>query len=298
MGLLYDWLRGLVESTHSRRNLGCWGVISIQCIESCPTHRLDFAISNSTKLTQRTFDFLRRIFAKTGILLGLEIVPKEYFIPFEVKDKEKLIVKCLPFTGIGKAGLIDNLLATEYIRKNSLAGDIVEAGIHMGGSIGLFALASDSGLSRKFWCYDTFLGMPEPSLNDSKEALDLFVKRSRGDGYSDWCDTSLEKVKENLETMGAPTEKFRFVVGKVEETLIEEANLPKSIAILRLDTDWYESTRIELEQLFPLVVAGGIVIIDDYGKWAGSRAAVDEYFSDKVKPFMYPSGPRRIFVKS
>jgi hypothetical protein len=98
--------------------------------------------------------------------------------------------------------------------------------------------------------------------------------------------------------MGAPVEKFKFIVGKVEETLIDEVNLPESIAILRLDTDWYESTRIELEQLFPLVVAGGIVIIDDYGKWAGSRAAVDEYFSDKAKPFMYPSGPRRIFVKS
>jgi hypothetical protein len=249
-------------------------------------------------MVQYALNFLRRIVIKSGILLGLEIVPKEYLIPFEIGDREKLLVHCLPFTGIGKAGLIDNLLATDYVQKNSLSGDIVEAGIHMGGSIGLFALASDSGLSRKFWCYDTFLGMPEPSFKNSKEALDLFAKRSRGDGYSDWCDTSLEKVKENLKVMGAPVDKFRFIVGKVEETLIEDANLPQSIAILRLDTDWYESTRIELQRLFPPVTTRGIVIIDDYGKWDGSRAAVDEYFSDKAKPFMYPSGPRRIFVKT
>lgn len=193
--------------------------------------------------------------------------------------------------------MIDNLLAAEYVQKNSIDGDIVEAGIHMGGSIGLFALASDLGSTREFWCYDTFSGMPEPSLNDSKEALDLFLKRSKGDGYSNWCDTSLEKVRGNLKRMGAPIEKFNFIVGKVEDTLTEDTNLPKSIAILRLDTDWYESTKIELERLFPLVVSGGVVIIDDYGKWAGSRAAVDEYFCNRAKPFMYPSGPRRIFVK-
>jgi hypothetical protein len=68
-----------------------------------------------------------------------------------------------------------------------------------------------------------------------------------------------------------------LIAGKVEETLPEHA--PESIALLRLDTDWYESTRHELEHLFPRVVAGGVLLLDDYGHWKGSRKAVDEYFA-------------------
>ena len=100
----------------------------------------------------------------------------------------------------------------------------------------------------------------------------------------------------NLVHLDAPISRFRFIQGKVEETLRNDQNLPLSIAILRLDTDWYQSTRIELERLLPRVVEGGIVIIDDYGKWSGSRKAVDEYFADKNLPFMSHSGARRIFV--
>ena len=67
----------------------------------------------------------------------------------------------------------------------------------------------------------------------------------------------------------------------MEKTLKIKKNLPKKISILRLDTDWYASTRVELDILFPLLQKNGILIIDDYGAWSGSKKAVDSYFSKK-----------------
>ncbi len=83
-----------------------------------------------------------------------------------------------------------------------------------------------------------------------------------------------------MASTGYPEERLHFVKGKVEETI--PGDLPGKIALLRLDTDWYESTRHELEHLWPLLVPGGVLIIDDYGHWAGARRAVDEFFADRV----------------
>jgi hypothetical protein len=78
---------------------------------------------------------------------------------------------------------------------------------------------------------------------------------------------------------GYDAARLRFVKGKVEDTVPAQA--PARIAILRLDTDWYESTRHELEHLDPRLSPGGVLIIDDYGHWAGCRQAVDEYFASR-----------------
>ena len=78
----------------------------------------------------------------------------------------------------------------------------------------------------------------------------------------------------------------KLIQGDVAETLLESKNLPEKIAILRLDTDWYESTRIELERLYPLLEPGGVLIIDDYGHFDGARKAVDEYFKAE-RPWMH-----------
>lgn len=240
---------------------------------------------------------IHRVHVKVGLYLGYESVSRDFFIPVEIYEKVPILNRCLPFTGIGKGGLIDNLLAAHYVELNDIKGDIVEAGVHMGGSIATLSLSLTSGANRKFWCYDTFSGMPEPGQFDSAHARNIFSQHARDDGSSNWCETSLEVVKENLVSLRTPFEKFEFVVGKVEETLKIKSNLPTQIAILRLDTDWYESTKIELEVLFPLVSTGGVVIIDDYGKWSGSKKAVDEYFIDKFRPFMFASAHRRIFIK-
>jgi hypothetical protein len=78
--------------------------------------------------------------------------------------------------------------------------------------------------------------------------------------------------------VGYPEERIHFVPGRVEETLPQ--NAPKDIALLRLDTDWYASTKHELQHLYPRLVPGGVLIVDDYGYWQGARQAVDEYLSE------------------
>ena len=86
----------------------------------------------------------------------------------------------------------------------------------------------------------------------------------------------LHEVKQAMMLTRYPWEKLIFVPGRVEVTLPDQA--PEQIALLRLDTDWYESTYHELEHLYPRLADGGILIVDDYGHWQGARQAVDDYF--------------------
>ena len=86
----------------------------------------------------------------------------------------------------------------------------------------------------------------------------------------------LEEVQNNLKVLGIDETDLHFIKGKVEETIPDEAPV-EPISLLRLDTDWYKSTKHELKHLFPKLVSGGVLIIDDYGDWSGVRQAVDEY---------------------
>jgi O-methyltransferase len=72
-----------------------------------------------------------------------------------------------------------------------------------------------------------------------------------------------------------PTDLVHFVPGRVEDTLPDQA--PDRISVLRLDTDWYESTWCELVHLYPRLSPGGVLILDDYLWWHGVREAVDRY---------------------
>ena len=93
---------------------------------------------------------------------------------------------------------------------------------------------------------------------------------------------SLEDVKKNLTASGYPPERIHYIQGKVEDTIPDTA--PTQICMLRLDTDWYESTRHELAHLYPLLSRHGVLVIDDYGHWQGARQAVDEYFAARPEP--------------
>jgi O-methyltransferase len=101
----------------------------------------------------------------------------------------------------------------------------------------------------------------------------------------DRCDDApLEQVKEVLYGTGYPKEKIHFIRGRVEETIPSSA--PPAISLLRLDTDWYDSTKHELVHLFPRLSRAGVVLIDDYGHWQGSRQATDEYFAQNRIPIL------------
>ncbi len=175
--------------------------------------------------------------------------------------------------------------AVQYIVKNDLGGDLVECGVWKGGSCMLIAYtllaAGQSG--RKIWLYDTFMGMTEPGDMDGVEEKKEWEQGKTTGEMNRMCYASIEEVRANIEKTGYPVENMVFVKGKVETTIPH--HIPSQIALLRLDTDWYESTRHELVHLYPLLAEKGILLVDDYGAWQGARKAVDEYFNDK--PFVF-----------
>jgi O-methyltransferase len=176
--------------------------------------------------------------------------------------------------------------AVEYIVSRDIPGDFVECGVWRGGSVMMMALALQQfgGVGRRLHCFDTFEGMPQPGPSDIRHdtgeaATDILQDRS----HAFWAVAALDIVRENLTKTGYPAELITYCKGKVEDTLPGRA--PDRIALLRLDTDWYESTRHELVHLYPRLAVGGVLIVDDYGFWRGARQATDEYFrqaSDRI----------------
>lgn len=184
--------------------------------------------------------------------------------------------------------LVALVRAVEYLSDNKIDGDMVECGVFRGGSVMAAALRlADLGdTDRDFYLYDTFEGMPAPGADDTdmhgQSALDVFTQLRISETSSNWARATLDEVQRNVHGTGYPRERFHFVKGMVEDTL--PAVRPDRVALLRLDTDWYESTRHELEHLFPRLVPGGVLIIDDYGHFQGAAKAVDEYFSTLPYP--------------
>ena len=180
--------------------------------------------------------------------------------------------------------------AVEYVVRQRIPGDIVECGVWRGGSMVAAArmLIQLKETDRDLWLYDTFEGMTEPTEQDvdfsGQAAGQLLRQADPADAASIWCRSPLEGVRQALCETGYPSERQRFVPGRVEETLSQ--TVPERIALLRLDTDWYESTRCELEQLYPRLAPGGVLIIDDYGHWQGCRRAVDEYLAQHHIPML------------
>ena len=171
--------------------------------------------------------------------------------------------------------------AVRYVDANGIAGAIVECGVYRGGSAMAAALTCTSG--REIVLYDTFEGMSAPTADDAR-ASDGRPAAALLDGAAKsdliWCYSGEAEVAGNMRSTGYPDHLVRLVKGKVEDTI--PGVMPAAIAVLRLDTDWYESTRHELEHLYPRLAPGGVLIIDDYGYWAGARKAVDEFFGGSL----------------
>jgi hypothetical protein len=182
--------------------------------------------------------------------------------------------------------------AVRYVVANGIAGDFVECGVWRGGSSMAAAMAFKAlgDESRELFLYDTYEGMSAPTAEDvdvgGQPAETKFSQRQLTEDSSEWCRSPIDDVRRNLESTGYPLDKVHFIKGKVQDTIPGE--MPAGpVAILRLDTDWYESTRHELQHLYPLLVRSGVLILDDYGYWQGARKAVDEYFAAHgIRPMM------------
>lgn len=169
--------------------------------------------------------------------------------------------------------------AVRYIVRARISGDIVECGVWRGGSLMAAAetLLALADTTRTLWGYDTFTGMPEPG--EERDAFGVSARtyaQRHGTGGPGWQAASEAQVAANLARTGYP--RVRLVPGKVEDTIPKDS--PTQIAVLRLDTDWYDSTKHSLEHLYPRLASGGVLLLDDYGYWSGQRRAVDEYFCD------------------
>lgn len=197
--------------------------------------------------------------------------------------------------------------AVKYIFKNKIHGDFVECGVWQGGNLILMQRLMDFyEENRNIYGYDTFDGMTEPNefdtdIND-KKASNLMSNQNKienSDTENIWCYSGLETVEKNF-NKHTKNNNLKLIKGDVGITLKDNRNLPNSISLLRLDTDFYDSTKIELEVLFPLVVKNGVIIIDDYGHWKGQKKAVDEYiYKNKIMPFLFEVDYScRVFIKN
>jgi O-methyltransferase len=200
---------------------------------------------------------------------------------------------CKPYTMTSVERMFALYQSVNYVLDNSIPGDFVECGVWRGGSSMMvaFILKKRNVTDRKIFLYDTYEGMPAPTENDKdltgKNAGSLMEETEfmKQDSVI-WCIADLNDVKANIELTKISQNQIVFVKGKVEDTI---PNLipDGGICLLRLDTDWYESTKHELIHLFPKLSKKGILIIDDYGHWEGCRKAVDEYFNSiSFKPLI------------
>jgi hypothetical protein len=221
---------------------------------------------------------------RSRVLIGADAAPQALPDPYPDLSPEFAPVheRSAPFTMTSVERMYALWQAVRYVARAGLPGDYVECGVWRGGSSILAALTFDQAgdAGRRLWLYDTFEGMSDPTDRDREFDAD----RSVGENWDEvkaadgvvFAYASLDEVKANVRNAGIPEGRMEYVVGKVEETIPGRA--PDRISLLRLDTDFYESTRHELEHLYPRLQSGGVLIVDDYGHWRGAREAVDEYF--------------------
>lgn len=199
--------------------------------------------------------------------------------------------RSLPYTMTGVPRLQALIDSVRYVVRRGLPGGLVECGVWRGGSVlAMIATLQDLGAHpRDIWLYDTFEGMTEPTehdvSHDGRSALEMW-REAHARGRRPWPELfdsdgfNESQVREALLSTGYPMDRVHFVRGPVEQTLPEHTP-SQELALLRLDTDWYRSTRHELEHLYPCLRPGGVLIVDDYGHFDGARRAVDEYLSDR-----------------
>jgi len=206
----------------------------------------------------------------------------------DITDPEwEVYARVRPFTMLSLERILTNVRAIDYIVRSQIPGDIVECGVWRGGSSMAMALtlARHGDTCRRIWMYDTYAGMTDATSADVSHSgasavalLDAARRYETPERSLVLAYASLGEVQANMRATGYPLSFIEFVKGPVEQTLTR--NAPDQISLLRIDTDWYRSTKHELVHLYPRLSPGGVLIIDDYGHWQGARRAVDEYCTD------------------
>jgi len=222
-------------------------------------------------------------------------------LPRFYDDEVRSVIRAVrPWTMTSDEKLFALVVAVRYVVDHGIRGDIVECGVWRGGSMQAIArvLAARGVVDRELHLFDTFEGMPPPTAQDVRHggppAAELLATRPRTAKV--WAIADLEDVRAGMDQVPYPSHRIHYHQGLVEDTIPRGA--PEQIALLRLDTDWYASTKHELEHLYDRVPSGGVVIIDDYDYWEGSRKAVDEFVAGTgARLLLAPMGSGRIAIK-
>ncbi|MCB1029664.1 MAG: class I SAM-dependent methyltransferase [Microthrixaceae bacterium] len=223
-------------------------------------------------------------------------------IPGDVDDADVAIARTVkPRTMTSYDKLFPLISATRYVARHDIAGDVVECGVWRGGSMMAMALtlSEEGATDRHLHLFDTFEGMPPPTEEDQrrKDGADAQLLLDRNDKSSTvWAAASQDDVRAGMESTPYPKDRIHYHAGMVEDTIPDHA--PERISLLRLDTDWYDSTVHELEHLYDRLTPGGVIVFDDYGYWEGARKAVDEFLDRTGEPLLLiRTGTGRLAVK-
>ncbi len=226
---------------------------------------------------------MRKAILKAINILGYDVTK----VAPKIKDQEflKIYDECKAYTCTSIERMYSLYNGVVYILKNNILGDFVECGVWHGGSCMLIAktLLKHNAIDRNIVLFDTFEGMTQPTDNDvdyKGESAQGILNKYYEKFKSNMTKAELSNVENNMKKTGYPSARIFYVKGMVEATL-PDYKVNNKIALLRLDTDWYESTKIEMNYLFPSLEKGGVLIIDDYGHWQGARKAIDEYIEEK-----------------
>lgn len=248
-------------------------------------------------------NFFKNLISKVLSKMGYSVINHNQKIVELSKKDDDLIHLVKNYSMTPKIRIYNLLQALRHLKIKKIEGDYVECGVWKGGNILLFKkfLENEDTINRNIYAFDTFEGMTVPDKNDfeistNNTAIKL-LQKDKNKETNVWGICSLDQVKRNISKHTKDLKNINFVKGAVEKTLNENKNIPEKISLLRLDTDWYQSTRKELEVLYEKVSSGGIIIIDDYGHWGGSRKAVDEFFSDKYVWMHYVDYACRLIIK-
>lgn len=227
---------------------------------------------------------LKRIYRK----LAARVLNKYYVPPDMDSDFTEIYKKSTKYTMTSIERMYSLYKSVEYIVRQQIPGSIVECGVWKGGSsmVAALTLMKMGVTDKKIYLYDTFEGMPQPQDVDVSLYGQSAIRRwqQMNAVNKKWDFSPLEEVKRNLVSTGYPEELIIYVKGKVEETI--PSVMPEQISLLRLDTDWYESTYHELQNLYPLLASNGVLVIDDYGHWRGARQATDQFFEEQGHPIL------------
>ena len=237
--------------------------------------------------------FIRQITHYFGFdIIRYHKISEQPFLRSDLSEADRTILQRIAeYTMTSLERQIALVDAVRYLELQRIEGSFVECGVWRGGSsmVSAMTLLQEGRKDRNLYLFDTFEGMTPPTPDDATADgttaqwhLDRDPKKS-----GVWAVADIEDVTRNMTSTGYPMDRIHLIKGPVETTI--PSQMPKGpIALLRLDTDWYESTRHELLHLFPLLVEGGVMIIDDYGHWTGAKKAVDEYLSQLPKmPYLH-----------